>query len=52
MKCDLGKEYVCVLRLHAGLENPAALPRALQTLTGALFQRPPLISAEIGRAHV
>ncbi|KAE9410964.1 putative rRNA pseudouridine synthase [Gymnopus androsaceus JB14] len=40
-----GKEYVCVLRLHAGLPNPAALPRALQTLSGALFQRPPLISA-------
>ncbi|KAI5124607.1 hypothetical protein M0805_004217 [Coniferiporia weirii] len=40
-----GKEYVCVLRLHSGLEDPAALPRALQTLTGALFQRPPLISA-------
>ncbi|KIK71155.1 hypothetical protein GYMLUDRAFT_66363 [Collybiopsis luxurians FD-317 M1] len=40
-----GKEYVCVLRLHAGLPNPTALPRALQTLTGALFQRPPLISA-------
>jgi H/ACA ribonucleoprotein complex subunit 4 len=34
-----------VLRLHAALPNPAALPRALQTLTGALFQRPPLISA-------
>lgn len=41
----LGKEYVCVLRLHDSLPNPAALPRALQTLTGALFQRPPLISA-------
>ncbi|PPQ89379.1 hypothetical protein CVT25_002197 [Psilocybe cyanescens] len=40
-----GKEYVCVLRLHAGLPNPASLPRALQTLSGALFQRPPLISA-------
>ncbi|TRM65722.1 pseudouridine synthase [Schizophyllum amplum] len=40
-----GKEYVCVLRLHSGLPDPAALPRALQTLTGALFQRPPLISA-------
>lgn len=34
-----------MLRLHAPLPNPAALPRALQTLTGALFQRPPLISA-------
>ncbi|KAJ7293708.1 putative rRNA pseudouridine synthase [Mycena rebaudengoi] len=40
-----GKEYVCVLRLHASLPNPTSLPRALQTLTGALFQRPPLISA-------
>ncbi|KAG6832458.1 centromere/microtubule-binding protein cbf5 [Tricholoma furcatifolium] len=40
-----GKEYVCVLRLHAPVPNPTALPRALQTLTGALFQRPPLISA-------
>ena len=42
---NLGKEYVCVLRLHANLPNPGTLPRALQTLTGALFQRPPLISA-------
>ncbi|EMD41752.1 hypothetical protein CERSUDRAFT_147033 [Gelatoporia subvermispora B] len=40
-----GKEYVAVLRLHSGLENPTDLPRAIQTLTGALFQRPPLISA-------
>lgn len=41
----LGKEYVAVLRLHSGLPNSTALPRAIQTLTGALFQRPPLISA-------
>lgn len=40
-----GKEYVCVLRLHDKLESEAALSRALETLTGALFQRPPLISA-------
>ncbi|GJJ09524.1 centromere microtubule-binding protein cbf5 [Clathrus columnatus] len=40
-----GKEYVCVLRLHSALPQPSALPRALTTLTGALFQRPPLISA-------
>lgn len=40
-----GKEYVCVLRLHAGLEAEKALTRGLETLTGALFQRPPLISA-------
>ncbi|KAI0651709.1 putative rRNA pseudouridine synthase [Trametes meyenii] len=40
-----GKEYVAVLRIHSALPNPSALPRAIQTLTGALFQRPPLISA-------
>lgn len=40
-----GKEYVCVLRLHDELPNEALLARALETLTGALFQRPPLISA-------
>ncbi|KAK0456453.1 putative rRNA pseudouridine synthase [Armillaria borealis] len=40
-----GKEYVCVLRLHTNLPDPTALPRSLQTLSGALFQRPPLISA-------
>ncbi|KAF8507116.1 putative rRNA pseudouridine synthase [Russula emetica] len=40
-----GKEYICVLRLHSALPNSTALPRALETLTGALFQRPPLISA-------
>ncbi|KAI0348674.1 putative rRNA pseudouridine synthase [Trametopsis cervina] len=40
-----GKEYVAVLRLHSALSQPSALPRAIQTLTGALFQRPPLISA-------
>ncbi|KAI0932372.1 centromere/microtubule-binding protein cbf5 [Taiwanofungus camphoratus] len=40
-----GKEYVAVLRLHSSLPSPASLPRAIQTLTGALFQRPPLISA-------
>jgi H/ACA ribonucleoprotein complex subunit 4 len=40
-----GKEYVCVIRLHSGLQDPADFQRALETLTGALFQRPPLISA-------
>ncbi|KAJ4306296.1 centromere/microtubule-binding protein cbf5 [Collariella sp. IMI 366227] len=41
-----GKEYVAVIRFHdtvAGGE--AAFAKALETLTGALFQRPPLISA-------
>ena len=41
-----GKEYVCVIRLHETLPGgEAQLARALETLTGALFQRPPLISA-------
>lgn len=40
-----GKEYVAVLRLHDKLDDIKKLPRALETLTGALFQRPPLISA-------
>jgi len=40
-----GKEYVAVLRLHEALENEKKLGQALETLTGALFQRPPLISA-------
>mmetsp|Transcript_10808 Transcript_10808/g.17905 ORF Transcript_10808/g.17905 Transcript_10808/m.17905 type:complete len:479 (+) Transcript_10808:65-1501(+) len=40
-----GKEYVSVVRLHAAVEEPRKLHRAVETLTGALFQRPPLISA-------
>jgi len=39
-----GKEYVSVVRLHAAAEHKD-LYRAVETLTGALFQRPPLISA-------
>merc|ERR1712230_278529 len=41
-----GKEYICVIRLHDKLPGgEAQFARALETLTGALFQRPPLISA-------
>ncbi|KAI5194577.1 centromere/microtubule-binding protein-like protein cbf5 [Aureobasidium subglaciale] len=41
-----GKEYVCVIRLHNKLPGgEQQFARALETLTGALFQRPPLISA-------
>ncbi|KAK4211664.1 putative centromere microtubule-binding protein cbf5 protein [Rhypophila decipiens] len=41
-----GKEYVCVIRLHDKIEGgEGAFAKALETLTGALFQRPPLISA-------
>ncbi|KAG5459109.1 MAG: putative centromere/microtubule binding protein cbf5, partial [Olpidium bornovanus] len=40
-----GKEYVAVLRLHDAIESDRKLQNAVETLTGALFQRPPLISA-------
>jgi H/ACA ribonucleoprotein complex subunit 4 len=41
-----GKEYVCVIRFHDTVPGgEAQFARALETLTGALFQRPPLISA-------
>ncbi|KAF7561302.1 hypothetical protein G7046_g2839 [Stylonectria norvegica] len=41
-----GKEYVAIIRLHDKLPGgQAQFARALETMTGALFQRPPLISA-------
>ncbi|XP_050216969.1 H/ACA ribonucleoprotein complex subunit 4-like [Mercurialis annua] len=40
-----GKEYVCVARLHDKVADTAKVARALETLTGAVFQRPPLIAA-------
>ncbi|KAI4165759.1 MAG: hypothetical protein LQ342_000702 [Letrouitia transgressa] len=41
-----GKEYVCVIRLHDKLlGGELQFVRALESLTGTLFQRPPLISA-------
>ncbi|XP_065848761.1 H/ACA ribonucleoprotein complex subunit 4-like [Euphorbia lathyris] len=40
-----GKEYVCIARLHDKVSDVAKVARALETLTGAVFQRPPLISA-------
>lgn len=39
-----GKEYVAVLRLHGPTEKKK-VAAALEKLTGALYQRPPLISA-------
>merc|ERR1719247_2699717 len=39
-----GKEYVAVLRLHGPCAE-TKVKRAVETLQGALFQRPPLISA-------
>ncbi|KAK9761548.1 centromere/microtubule-binding protein cbf5 [Basidiobolus ranarum] len=40
-----GKEYVCVLRLHDAVDDEKKVTQAIETLTGSLFQRPPLISA-------
>lgn len=40
-----GKEYVGIVRLHSAIENEGKLAKAIETLTGALFQRPPLIAA-------
>lgn len=40
-----GKEYIGLVRLHSALDDAKSLNRAVETLTGALFQRPPLISA-------
>lgn len=40
-----GKEYVCIFRLHNAVDSEKKLRQGLEKLTGALFQRPPLISA-------
>lgn len=42
---NAGKEYVGIVRLHSAIDGQVALAQALEKLTGALFQRPPLISA-------
>uniref|UniRef100_A0A6E8VJW8 PUA domain-containing protein n=1 Tax=Anopheles coluzzii TaxID=1518534 RepID=A0A6E8VJW8_ANOCL len=40
-----GKEYVAVFKLHSAVEKIAKVTQGLEKLRGALFQRPPLISA-------
>ncbi|XP_043253621.1 H/ACA ribonucleoprotein complex subunit 4 [Colletes gigas] len=40
-----GKEYVAVFKLHSAPESIQKVNQALEKLRGALFQRPPLISA-------
>eukprot|EP00013_Stygamoeba_regulata_P025248 CAMPEP_0177649528 /NCGR_PEP_ID=MMETSP0447-20121125/11444_1 /TAXON_ID=0 /ORGANISM="Stygamoeba regulata, Strain BSH-02190019" /LENGTH=490 /DNA_ID=CAMNT_0019152311 /DNA_START=77 /DNA_END=1549 /DNA_ORIENTATION=- len=47
-----GKEYVALLRLHEAVEDQKKLELAIETLTGALFQRPPLIAAVKRRLRV
>lgn len=40
-----GKEYVAVFKLHSAVESMQRVNQGLEKLRGALFQRPPLISA-------
>lgn len=40
-----GKEYVCIVHFHAAVESAAKIQSTLDMLTGACFQRPPVISA-------
>jgi len=40
-----GKEYVAIVKLHDAVQDQKKIMKALETLTGAMFQRPPLISA-------
>jgi len=40
-----GKEYIAIVRLHDAVKNEATISKALDMLTGAVFQMPPLNSA-------
>ena len=40
-----GKEYVAIFKLHSPVDSIAKVRQGLEKLRGALFQRPPLISA-------
>lgn len=42
---NAGKEYVAVFSLHSAVESIKKVTQGLERLRGALFQRPPLISA-------
>lgn len=42
---NAGKEYVAVFSLHSAVESIKKVTQGLEKLRGALFQRPPLISA-------
>jgi len=40
-----GKEYVAIVKFHNPIENISEIDSCLKKLTGACFQRPPLISS-------
>jgi len=47
-----GKEYIGIVRLHNAIDGTHELSKAVDTLTGALFQRPPQKSAVKKRLRV
>jgi len=47
-----GKEYVSVTRFHSKIDDVKKLNGVIETLTGALYQRPPVISAVKRRLRV
>jgi len=42
---NAGKEYVCIFELHGKVEDEKKVKLNLEGIKGAMFQRPPLISA-------
>ncbi|CAH8498762.1 unnamed protein product [Dicrocoelium dendriticum] len=40
-----GKVYIGIFRLHEALDDYKRIQQAVETLSGALFQRPPLVAA-------
>lgn len=40
-----GKEYVGIVRFHSPIDDVKKVSQALETLSGAIFQRPPVIAA-------
>lgn len=40
-----GKEYIGVVRFHSPVEDIKKVERTLESLTGAIFQKPPVIAA-------
>nr|CAD7438653.1 unnamed protein product [Timema bartmani] len=42
---NAGKEYICIFTLHSAVDDVQKVIQGLEKLRGALFQRPPLISA-------
>lgn len=40
-----GKEYVGIVRFHSPVEDAKRVQLALESLSGAIFQRPPVIAA-------